>query len=58
MPDPTGVEMVELMQRRVTGYGWLPLVFEDGKERYRGEFHKTPAEALEASIIWLEESED
>lgn len=49
--------MIELMQRRVKGYGWLPLIFEDGKEVYRGEFHQTPSEALEASIIWLEEKE-
>jgi hypothetical protein len=49
--------MIEMMQRYVKNYGWLPICFRDGKEIYRGEFKETPAEALEASIIWLEELE-
>lgn len=49
--------MIETMQRHVKNYGWLPLIFEDGKEIHRGEFKQTPAEALEAAIIWLGEKE-
>jgi hypothetical protein len=49
--------MIEMTQRRVPGYGWLPLIFEDGKEVYRGEFHINPDRALEASINWLEDRE-
>jgi hypothetical protein len=48
--------MIELTQRHVKNYGWLPLVYKDGKEIHRGEFKKTPSEAQESAIIWLEES--
>jgi hypothetical protein len=47
--------MIEMTQRRVPGYGWLPLIFEDGKEMFRGSFYETPDRALEASIVWLED---
>ena len=50
--------MIEMMQRHVKNYGWLPLIYRNYVEIHRGEFKSTPAEALEASIIWLEESED
>jgi hypothetical protein len=46
--------MIEFTQRRVTGYGWLPLIFEEGKEIHRGEFKETPAEALMSAMMWLE----
>lgn len=46
--------MIEMIQRRVRNYGWLPIIMENGKEVYRGEYKQTPAEALEASINWLE----
>jgi hypothetical protein len=38
--------MIDLIQREVKGYGWLPIVEKDGKEVYRGEFKKTPLEAI------------
>jgi hypothetical protein len=45
---------VDIIQRFVKGYGWLPLVERDGEEIYRGEFQGTPGMALEKAVTWLE----
>jgi len=37
---------MDIIIRVVKGYGNLPIIIEDGKETYRGEFQTTPEEAL------------
>jgi hypothetical protein len=49
--------MIEMIQRHVKGYGWLPIITKNGKEVYRGEYQATPDIALEKSILWLENQE-
>lgn len=52
-----GSMQLDIILRRVPRYGWLPIIEEDGKEKYRGEYQTTPAECLQKSIEWLEEKE-
>ena len=39
--------MTDLIQRFVQDLGFLPMIIIDGVEVYRGEYQKTPQEALD-----------
>jgi len=42
--------MTDLIVRVVEGYGYLPIIVQDGKEVYRGEFQETAELALSKLI--------
>lgn len=43
-----GGEALDLIIRSVPGYGYLPIIVDsDGKELYRGEYHRNIADAVE-----------
>jgi len=45
--------MIDYIARSVPGYGYLPIIEEDGVEIYRGEFAETPEFALAKCTAWM-----
>ena len=50
--------MKDFIIRQVDGYGWLPIIIQDGKEVYRGEFQQTPILAMCKALDFSERLED
>jgi len=44
----------DFIARFVSGYGYLPILKQDGKEIYRGEFQRTAIEAIEKCQNFIE----
>ena len=44
---------MDMIVRIVVGYGHLPIVFEEGKEVYRGEFQQSAHDALDKCIAYV-----
>ena len=50
--------MKDFIIRQVDGYGWLPIIIQDGKEVYRGEFQSTPILAMCKALDFDENRND
>lgn len=47
------MEYLDITVRFVPNYGWLPIISQDGKERFRGSFYKTQELAYEIVCAYM-----
>jgi len=51
------MEYYDITVRYVPNYGWLPIIFVVGKERFRGSFYKTREQAFAVAAAYNVEGE-